>query len=252
MASIVPRGKSFSVVYYLDGKPKWETCKTEDEAKKRKIEIEYQQSKGIFVPPSVMTVADLMDRFVDTYGKAKWGFSAYDANVGLIKNYILPNIGGLVLKNCTTKRMTTFFSELGEQDAVQIPGQKSPPTLISDRNIYEIYCLLNIAFRLAVEWEELGKNPLTQSMKPSAKRGKRVTWDEETAKKAIAVCDNLKLLIYIHLALGCSMRIGEISGMQWSNVFLDADNEYENACLKVDVQLSRINRKAFDELTRKK
>jgi len=252
MASIVPRGKSFSVVYYLNGKPKWETCKTEEEAKKRKLEIEYQQSKGTFVPPSMMTVSDLMEKFVNTYGKTKWGFSAYDANVGLIKNYILPNIGDLPIKSCTTKRMTTFFEELSEQEAVQLPGRKEPPSLISDRNIYEIYGLLNIAFRLAVEWEELGKNPLTKSMKPSSSRGKRETWDEETAKKAISVCESIRLLVYIHLALGCSMRIGEISGLQWLKVSLDAENDYENAALKVDIQLSRINRKAYQELTRKK
>jgi len=39
------------------------------------------------------------------------------------------------------------------------------------------------------------------------------------------------LLVYIHLALGCSMRIGEISGLQWLKVSLDAENDacFENA-----------------------
>ncbi len=252
MASIVKRGNSVSVVYYVNGKPKWETCESEEQAKGRKLEVEYQQSKGTFVPPSAMTVQDLMERVINTYGKTKWGFSAYDANVGLINNYIIPKIGSWPLKNCTTKRMTTFFSELSEQEAVQLPGRKDPPSLISDRNIYEIYGLLNIAFRLAVEWEELGKNPLTKSMKPSSTRGKRKTWDEETAKKAITLCESIRLLIFIHLALGCSMRVGEISGLLWSKVLLDAENDYENASLKVDLQLSRIKKKAYQELTRKK
>lgn len=252
MASIITRGNSVSVVYYVDGKPKWETCESEEHANDRKLEIEYQQSKGTFVPPSVMTVEDLMSRFISTYGKVKWGFSAYDANVGLINNYILPNIGKLPLKKCTTKKMTTFFSELSEQEAVQQPGRKAPPSLISDRNIYEIYGLLNIAFRLAVEWEELGKNPLTKSMKPDSKRGKRETWDEETAKMAVSLCESIKLLIYIHLALGCSMRVGEISGLQWPNVFLDVENDFDNAFLKVDQQLARITKKAYKELARKK
>jgi len=35
MASIVKRGKSISVVYYLEGKTIWETCETEAVAKKR-------------------------------------------------------------------------------------------------------------------------------------------------------------------------------------------------------------------------
>ena len=252
MASIVKRGNSFAVVYYIDSKPKWETCKCEEEAKKRKIEIEYEQSKGIFTPPSEMTVTELMDKFISSYGKLKWGFSAFNSNIGLIKNYILPLLGDTTLKNCTSKRLTEYFSNLSEQEAVQMQGRKVQPTLISDRGIYEVYCLLNIAFRLAVEWGDIGKNPLTESMKPSSGRGKRKTWDEETAKKALAVCEDEILFMYFHLALGCSMRVGEISGLQWSKVFLDENNGYENAHLNVDVQLSRISKASYGELARKK
>lgn len=251
MASIIKRGKSFSVAYYHEGKTKWETFRTEGEAQQRKIEIEYQLSKGTFVPPSNMSVADLMKSFIETYGKTKWGFSAYDANVGLINNYILPNIGSWSLKSCTTKKMTEFFDTLRDQNAVQRVGRKGEPSLISDRNIYEIYGLLNIAFRLAVEWEELGKHPLTKSMKPTSTRGTRDTWDGKTAKKAVSVCESLRLLVYIHLALGCSMRIGEISGLLWDKIVFDAENDFEDAQIKVEAQLSRINRAAYENLKRK-
>jgi len=251
MESIVKRGKSFSVVYYVDGKPKWESCETETQAKERKIEIEYQQSKGTFVPPSIMTVSDLLDNFIESYGKSKWGFSAYDSNVGLLNNYVIPEIGYLPIKNCTTKRMTTFFDSLRKRDAVQLPGRKSSPSLVSDRNIYDIYNLLNIAFRLAVEWEELGKNPLTRSMKPTATRGTRDSWDGVTALKALTACEVTRLLVCMHLAVACSMRNGEVCGLRWSNVTLNPENDFKDAELNVDVQLSRISRKAYEELKRK-
>lgn len=251
MASIVERGNSISVVYYINGKPKWEAAESKKAANDRKIEIEYQQSKGTFVPPSTKTVEDLMEQYINTYGKANWGFSAFTSNCGLIDNYVLPLIGKTQLKKCTTKSMTLFFSNLSGQKAVQLPGRKEP-SLISDRNIYEIFGLLNVAFRLAVEWEEISKHPLTKSMKPKSKRGKRKTWDAETAKKAVSVCESLRLLIYLHLALACSMRIGEISGLQKSMLFLDEENNYENAYLNIDRQLVRISKKAFQELTRKK
>ena len=251
MASIIERGNSCSVVYYVNGKPKWEACQSKEAAQKRKIEVEYQQSKGTFVPPSVMTVADLMEQFIETYGKDNWGHSYYKSNVGLISNYILPHIGSWALKTCSSKRLTNYFTSLRDMEAVSPPGRKTPPGLISDRNIYEIYGLLNIAFRLAVEWEELGKHPLTKSMKPSSSRGTRDTWDGRTAKKAVAACESLRLLVYIHLALGCSMRIGEISGMLWTKVLFDEENDFEDAQIKVDSQLSRISRKAFEDLRRK-
>jgi len=147
--------------------------------------------------------------------------------------------------------MTEFFDELREQDAVRPTGRKAAPALVSDRNIYEIYGLLSIAFRLAVEWEEIGKHPLTKSMKPASTRGTRDTWDGKTAKKAVAACESLRMLCYIHLALGCSMRIGEISGLLWSKVTFDKENDFEDAQIKVDAQLSRINREAYEKLKRK-
>ena len=252
MASIIERGNSCSVVYYVNGKPRWEACTFKESAKKRKIEIEYQKSKGTFVPPSVITVADLMERVVETYGKTKWGYSAYKTNTGLINNYILPNIGSMSLKNCTTRSMTDFLSKLSEMEAVQQLGRKAPPKLISDRNIHDIYVLLNIAFRLAVEWEEMGKHPLTKSMKPPSRRGTRDSWDGETALNALTECENLLLYMFLHIALACTMRFGEISGLIWDNVILNEDKGFNGAHFIMDTQLSRITHKAYEELKRKK
>ena len=57
MASIVKRKKKYSVVYtYTDEngnkRQKWETFETNAEAKKRKLQVEYEQESGTFIPPS--------------------------------------------------------------------------------------------------------------------------------------------------------------------------------------------------------
>ena len=61
MASIIKRKKKFSVVYtYIDEngnkRQKWETFDTNAEAKKRKLQVEYEQESGTFIPPSAKTV----------------------------------------------------------------------------------------------------------------------------------------------------------------------------------------------------
>lgn len=58
MATIVKRGKKYSVVYYYtdrDGKQqqKWEPpVSTKKETTRRKNQIEYQIDNGTFIPPS--------------------------------------------------------------------------------------------------------------------------------------------------------------------------------------------------------
>ena len=68
MASIVKRKKKYSVVYtYTDEngnkRQKWETFETNAEAKKRKLQVEYEQESGTFIPPSAKTVNDLLDGY---------------------------------------------------------------------------------------------------------------------------------------------------------------------------------------------
>ena len=72
MASIVKRKKKYSVVYtYTDEngnkRQKWETFETNAEAKKRKLQVEYEQESGTFIPPSAKTVNDLLDEYMSIY-----------------------------------------------------------------------------------------------------------------------------------------------------------------------------------------
>ena len=90
MASIVKRGKSYSVVYstYTNGvhKQKWETYHSEDEALRRKEVVEswlrIRQKKTI---GKIETVEQLVWANVRLYGKSRWSLSMYDSSLGLIK-----------------------------------------------------------------------------------------------------------------------------------------------------------------------
>ena len=78
MASIVHRGKAYNVVYsYKDEngahKQKWETFHSENDAIKRKKEIEYKESIGKFTVPSCKTLKELLTEYVQIHGKTVSG-----------------------------------------------------------------------------------------------------------------------------------------------------------------------------------
>ena len=252
MASVYKRGKSFSVVYKVDGKQTWESYKTEAEANKRKIVIDYEQMNGTFTPPSGVMVEEFLTEYVEIYGTTKWGHSTFNNNTAYIKNYINPNIGQWKMKDITIKKMDSFFNSLKTQPAVQRAG-RGDPGFISDRCIYEINVLLSSAFDFAVEHGYIGKNPVTKNACPERKDKKREIWSPETALYALAICKDLPLLLCMHLSIACSMRIGEITGLKWPFIsFGDIDNGYDDAKLQIDAQLQRISTKAFNKLIRKK
>jgi integrase len=236
----------------VDGKQKWESFKTATEADARKLEIEYKQNTGTFVPPNPMTVEEFLVEYVDIYGITKWSHSSYNSNTGLIRNYINPIIGQWKLKDLTTKKLDSYFTKLKSQPAAAQNGRKDLG-LISDRNIYDINLLLSNAFSKAVDWEYIGKNPVTRNACPNREGKPRTMWNPDTAKAALAVCGDLILLTSMHLAIACSMRIGEIAGLRWQFVsFGDVENNFEDAVLQIDAQLQRITKETYNVLQRKK
>ena len=74
MATIVKRGKKYSVVYYYtdengEQQQKWEPpVSSKKEALRRKNEIEHEMDTGIFIPPARVKVGEFLNDFVEMYG----------------------------------------------------------------------------------------------------------------------------------------------------------------------------------------
>ena len=132
MASIISRKDKFCVVYpYTDatGKKhqKWETFPTMEDAKKRKTEIEYKQITSSFTIPECTTLSELLDEYVELYGKTKWSISMYTSNMGLIRNYIKPQIGNVKLSEITSRTLEQYYKTLQKTPAVQQMCKKKYP-----------------------------------------------------------------------------------------------------------------------------
>ena len=86
---------------------------------------------------------------------------------------------------------------------------------------------------------------------PTARTTQRAVWSDEEAIQALSLCDTEPLGVCLYLALGCSMRIGEILGLQWSNVHIDDDLVAKGeAYLRVDRELNRCTNQSIEALER--
>ena len=227
---------------------KQEAWPTEEEANKRKREIEYLQSIGTFTPPMETRVSKLLDDFVDIYGKARWSCSTYNTNIGLLRNYIYPIFGDVKLKQINAKKMDEYFISLRITKAVPKIG-RGAPGLLSERVIRKIHVLLKTAFKLAVQWEMIGKNLVTSTSKPRIKRKKPEALEPSAARKLLDQSMDIRLLACLHLALGCSMRVGEITGLRWKNVCFGAvENNFADAKVHVEEELQRVTNESLERI----
>lgn len=176
MASIVKRGKSYSVVYYQGtGKKRqqvWESRLSYSTAKSRKAQIEHEQATNTISPVETkdMTVSEFLYEFIEKYGLKKWRASTYDGNNGLLENYVHPYLGDKKLRSIKTKTV------------------------------------------LAVRWEYISKNPFFNATLPEHHEKERV----------------------ILIAIGCTVRGGEIGGLQWDRV------NFEKQIIHFDRAIDRI------------
>ena len=217
MASIIKRKKNYSVVYnYVDEngetKQKWETWHTHKEALKRKAEIENQQHTGTFLPPSNQTITEFLYDFVSLYGEKKWGVSMYDSQTALIANYINPIIGDMEVQAVTPRAVDGYIQTLQKTKSVSTKTRKAVTTYVSDKTIEKIIKLLRCAFKQAVRWEIIARNPFDNVILPKTEYAKRDIWTADMIRLALDKCTDSKLYVAMNLSFACSLRMGEILG----------------------------------------
>ena len=255
MASIVERRGRFCVVYsYKDknGKrrQKWETYKTMSEAKKRKKEIEYRADIGQMIVPHCKTVKELLEEYVNLYGKEAWALSTYSSNVSMINNYIIPIIGGDKLENINTRFIEKYYQRLLRTPAVINPATgKRQSEYVTPATIRDIHKLLRNCFQQAVKWELMAKNPVIYATVPKYKSAKREIWTAETLMHALEVCEDDRLKLALNLAFSCSLRMGEMLGLTWDCVDISEEAIVESrAFIYVDKEVQRVDKAAIQEL----
>ena len=252
MASIVKRGKTYSVVYYEgEGKKrqqKWESGLTYSAAKAMKAKIEHEQAQQTAGDESKnrlkeMTISEFLYEFIEKYGYKKWAASTYDGNVGLLENYVHPHIGDKKLLSLTTKMIDDYYDFLEKEAEPATNMGKPTREHITASTIHDIHKILRCAFNLAVRWDYRKKNPFLNATLPEHKEQERVVLEPNQILKVLKyTCrpDNYDYYL-IHcavlIAIGCTIRGGEIGGLQWDRV------HYEKMIFHIDRAIDRISKK---------
>ena len=135
--------------------------------------MENQQYTGTFLPPSDQTISEFLLDFVSLYGEKKWGVSMYDSQNSLISNYINPIIGDIKVQDVTPRMVDKYIQTLQKTKPVSTKTRKAVTTYVSDNTIEKIIKLLRCAFKQAVRWEIISRNPFDNVILPKTEYAKR-------------------------------------------------------------------------------
>ncbi len=254
MATIIQKGKSYCVVYaYVDenGKrrQKWESFKNAADAKKRQAEIAYKEQIGTFVVPKCRLLDELLDEYINLYGKSKWALSTYSSNVSLIDHYIRPKLGSMKLDDINTRVIERYYQTLLKTEAVPNNAKKPKKKLLTPHTVHDIHKILRNCFNQAVKWEMISKNPAANAMVPKAEYAKRDIWTAEMLFEALHLCNDLRLVLALNIAFCCSLRMGEMLGLTWDCVDISQESIASGtASVYINKELQRVKRTTLGAL----
>ncbi|MGD7707258.1 tyrosine-type recombinase/integrase [Microlunatus sp. Y2014] len=219
---IIKRGSTYSyVVRERDPetrrtKPRWVGgFRTREDAKRARDKARNDVHRGTYVPPKDLTVGDWLDRWITGHA-VELKPSTVASYRRCIDLYLKPKLGHLQVQGLSPSTLSGVFRDMG------MAGGRNGKAL-SARSVEYTRAVLRKAMADAVVERVVEVNPVTGSKSPRKQgKPKHVTWTGTQQRTFIEAATESRWWIVWALALATGMRRGELCGLEWSHIDLDA------------------------------
>ncbi len=234
--SIEKRGKdSYRLIvhegYDLSGKPLRHTKTVHGTKKDAEVELAKfvtEVQNGLVVDGKSLKFSEFTEIWKRDYGSKELAPSTYKRYCRMLETRLLPYFGHFYINKLRPTDIMKFY-DLLDKDTQLVRkksnnGQKTGKPL-SGKTILEHHRLLRAMLHKAVYWQLIVSNPAERVQPPKAKKPKRRYYDDEQTK---ILLDNLSTLdkeqikykVAIILTVFTGVRLGELMGLEWSDIDL--------------------------------
>lgn len=172
--------------------------------------------KGTYTPPSRQTVAGYLTEWLAGM-RAEYAPGTWDAAKIHVERCIVPRIGGVPLSALTTTQIKAMYADLRERGRLRGDQPLSPKT------VHNIHRTLSRALNDATR-----ETPPRIPANPAARAHKmpdsppQPTWSVEQLRVFLARVADDRLFALWRLAPSSGLRRGELAGLRWRDVDLEA------------------------------
>ena len=191
---------------------------TKKEAEHARTRLLNELDTGRYVEPTKLTVKDLLEEWgamtAETVRKSTW--EAYQANIRL---HVSPTIGGVKLQDLTAGRLNSLYRQLLAQ------GRQDGKGGLSVKTVRNIHVCLHSALAYAAKNNLVVKNVATDASPPRLPgfAGKEMrTWSADQLRHFLTIIAEDRHYAAYLLAATTGMRRGEVLGLRWEDVDLEA------------------------------
>ena len=164
---------------------------------------------GLDLSADRQTVAQYLDKWLSASARPSVKVRTYEGYESIVRVRVAPRIGRKQLAKLTPLDLQALYTELAEAG-------------LSARSIGHTHRVLHRAFDQAVKWNILARNPCHGTTAPRPQRTEmKVLTPEQVRAFLAATVDHPAHALYT-LAVTSGMRAGELLGLQWGDIDLDA------------------------------
>lgn len=224
--TIIKRGKSWSVVVEVGRDPdtgrrvrKWHSgFRTKREAERARTEILGRLDRGTYVEPDRRTLGAYLDQDWLPAMRARVRASTWDSYARNVRLHINPGLGALALQALTPAKLNEFYGALLED------GRRNGEGGLSPKTVRYVHGILRKALGDAVRWTLVPRNVADYADPPSARASapQMKTWNADEVAAFLSHTAEDRLHAAWVLAATTGMRRGEILGLRWTDVDLNA------------------------------
>ena len=172
-------------------------------------DLERQAESGVQLAAGVPTLGVYLTRWLDTV-KASVRVSTHQGYSSNLQTRVIPRLGKMKLTAVTPLHLQELYAELLDVG-------------LSARSVGHTPRVLHRAFSQGMRWGLIGRNPCDGADPPRARPAEmHVLTREQAAAFLGATREHRYHALYV-LALSTGMRQGELLGLSWDAVDLDAD-----------------------------
>ncbi len=181
---------------------------TKKDAEKYLTAKQREKDLGVFVEPAAMPVNEYLDKWLETAARPRLRERTLVDYTDKLKRYVRPAVGEKKLCDVRPLDIQRFYGELQERG-------------LSARTIRYTHAILSSAFKQAIKWHMLARNPCEAVELPRMVRREMHAFSPEEAARFQAATQEDEYGSVLIFALATGMRPEEYLALKWSDLDLE-------------------------------
>jgi integrase len=183
--------------------------KTRGEVSEKLTRAMAARDEGLIFEGENQTLSAYLDRWLNGSAKGSVKPSTFEGYERMIRNHIKPALGHKKLKVLAPNHVQYFYQQ--KLDAGLAPG-----------TVRLMHGVLHRALEQAVKWGAVPRNVCKATTPPRPNPGEIRPLDAEQARRILEASRENRLEALYVIAVTAGLRIGELLGLKWTDIDLDA------------------------------